>query len=299
MRKLFLGIFCISLVVSSCDDGDIITLELDFDKSLELCGDENTENYVVFDTKEDPFESLTFLFQSNNTNAKIFNPDTTPYMTSLSINGTSRRFNYRVYNGDPSGLICEDIPDSNVSITEDYESTSGTVEIIATYIDDDNDTIPTELEDANTDGDNDPETNPTDSDGDTIPDYKDADDDNDNVLTKDENPDPDGDGDLSDAQDTDSDGTPDYLDSDDDNDGTITRYEDANSNGNLFDDFEVGAIVPRFLDDSVSDVFVNDNLNANTFIRTVTTDFTAMNINIEILSADALFLGTYINSITF
>ena len=50
-----------------------------------------------------------------------------------------------------------------------------------TDIDDDNDGILDSVEDENTDGDNDPSTNPTDSDGDSIPDYLDLDSDNDGI----------------------------------------------------------------------------------------------------------------------
>lgn len=281
----------------ACDDGDVITLELDFDGELELCGDEDSENYVVFDTKTNPNESLTLLFRSNNANDDIFDPPETPFETILTINGGNTRFNYRVYNGNPLGLICEEIPDATVSIIEDYESQSGTVTVTSTFTDDDNDGIPTALEDANTDGDDDPETNPTDFDGDGIPDYRDADDDNDNVPTATENPDPDGDEDLSDAQDTDGDGTPDYLDIDDDGDGTITRYEDANMNENLLDDFEVGSTLPRYLDPLLSDEFVNDVFITNTFTRTVVASFILSNINIEVLSADFIDLGTYTRTI--
>ena len=107
MKKLFCLLLSIGFFLLSCDDGDIITLQLDFDKVLSLCGDENSDNYVIFDTKEDPFESLTFLFDSNSNSDNIFNPPQTPYEASFTINGTSNRFNYRIYDGDPSGLILQ------------------------------------------------------------------------------------------------------------------------------------------------------------------------------------------------
>ncbi|MCP4960325.1 MAG: hypothetical protein GY925_13785, partial [Actinomycetia bacterium] len=68
-------------------------------------------------------------------------------------------------------------------------------------------------EDANTDLDNDPATNPgPDTDGDTTPNYLDSDDDGDGTLTSAENADPNADGDPRDALDSDWDGQPDYLD---------------------------------------------------------------------------------------
>ena len=68
-------------------------------------------------------------------------------------------------------------------------------------------------EDANTDLDANPATNPgPDTDGDTFPNYLDADDDGDSLATSAENADPNGDGDPRDAVDSDRDGQPDYLD---------------------------------------------------------------------------------------
>lgn len=274
----------------SCDDGDIIDINLGFDQQLQRCGDTDSANYVVYDIIDDgPFESLTLLIPSNNNTNTIFNPNTTPFEGTLTINGTSIRFNYRTYDGNPSGLICEEIPVSDVNIIEDYEAGSGTVFYSSVFADDDNDDVPSALEDLNGNGD----LEDDDSDGDGIPNYKDNDDDNDNVPTKFENPDPDGDGDISDAQNTDGTDLPDYLDEDDDNDGVITRYEDENLDEDLFNDFGEGATLPRFLDPASSDTFVNDVFNENDFVRTVTVTFTLQNIDIEILSADILEFGTF------
>ncbi len=293
MRQSLFALLSLCLILNSCNDGDIITVELQFDQELSLCGDENSENYVIYDTKADPNESLTLLFPGSSTNDLIFNPVNNPHTGSFNINGSSVRFNYRTYDGDPSGLICEEIPSSNVNIIDDYESTSGTVTYISTFVDDDNDDIPTLLEDLNGNGD----LEDDDTDGDGIPNYKDADDDGDNVLTKAENPDPNGDELLDDAQDTDNDGTPDYLDTDDDDDGVITRYEDENLNGNLFDDLAPGSIIARFLDNTAIDTFVNDAVNSNTFTRTVTVEFIIENTDLGILNTDLIELGTYTKTI--
>lgn len=295
MRKFFYVIFSLALLLISCNDGDVISVELDFDKTLNLCGDENSSNYVIYDIKTDPFESLILLFPTSSTNNLIFNPATTPHTGSFNVNGSSIRFNYRTYDGDPVGLICEEIPDSNVNIIEDYEAMSGTVSYTSTFVDDDNDGIPSALEDINGNGN----LEDDDTDGDGIPNYKDDDDDGDNVKTKDENPDPNSDGNLDDAQDTDGDGIPDYLDVDDDGDGVITRYEDGNLNGNLFDDFLPGAIIPRYLDNTATDTFVNDTINLNSFKRTVTTSFIITNTDLGIINTDLIELGIYTRTLIF
>ena len=281
MRNYFLVLIFSCFVFVSCNDGDVISVELDFDKTLTRCGDTTTSNYILYDTKNDPFESLTLLLPNNAQADSIFGPGISGKIETLLINGNSVRFNYRTYSADSNNYICQDIPDASVSVTNNYEASSGNVIFTTTFEDDDNDGVPNALE---FDGD---------TDGDTIPDYKDYDDDGDNVPTINEKPDPNGDGDLSDMQDTDGDLIPDYLDMDDDNDGTLTKFEDENNNGNLFDDLATGAAVARFLDITVDDSFESSVTNPNEFSRNFSVNVTLENIDISILSTDSFFLGTY------
>jgi hypothetical protein len=280
-------IFILSVFTFSCNDGDVISVQLDFDKNLTLCGDESSQNYILFDTKNSPFESLTLLFSNNSQAQSIFNTENSGDIRTININGSSVKFNYRTYNADPNTYICQDIPDANVSVINNYEALSGYAVFTTTFLDDDNDGVPTALE---FDGD-------TDNDG--IPNYKDNDDDGDNVPTINEKPDPNGDGDLADMQDTDGDLIPDYLDNDDDGDGTLTKFEDENNNGNLFDDLATGASVARFLDNTVMTVFESDFSNLNEFSRDFTVNVTLENIDISILSTDSFFLGFYEYSVDY
>ena len=298
MRKSLFILLSLSLFLLSCNDGDVIIFELAFDQELSKCGNENNDNYVIYDTNDDPFESLTLLFPTSTANNLIFNPVNNPHEGSFNINGTSVRFNYRTYDGSPSELICEEIPSSEVSILEDQEASSGLVNYVSTFIDDDNDNVPTANENPDPNGDGNFE-DAQDTDGDSIPDYLDKDDDGDNVPTISENPDPNNDNNLDDAQDTDGDTIPDYLDEDDDGDGVITRYEDENLNENLFDDLAPAAIVARFLDNTATDIFVNDVFNSNSYTRTVTTIFTIVNTDLGILNTDEIILGTFIDTIEY
>jgi len=280
-------IFILSVFTFSCNDGDVISVQLDFDKNLTLCGDESSQNYILFDTKNSPFESLTLLFSNNSQAQSIFNTENSGDIRTINIDGSSVKFNYRTYNADPNTYICQDIPDANVSVINNYEALSGYAVFTTTFLDDDNDGVPTALE---FDGD-------TDNDG--IPNYKDNDDDGDNVPTINEKPDPNGDGDLADMQDTDGDLIPDYLDNDDDGDGTLTKFEDENNNGNLFDDLATGASVARFLDNTVMTVFESDFSNLNEFSRDFTVNVTLEDIDISILSTDSFFLGFYEYSVDY
>ena len=103
-------------------------------------------------------------------------------------------------------------------LINEYDATAGSeegwlVRFIFVNEDSDGDGLWDFEEDANTDLDANPATNPgPDTDGDTFPNYLDADDDGDSVATSAENADPNGDGDPRDAVDSDRDGQPDYLD---------------------------------------------------------------------------------------
>ena len=285
MRFLLVFFFSCGVFIG-CDDGDVISVELDFDKNLNLCGDDTTSNYILYDTKISPFESLTLLFPNNAQAASIFAPENSETLETLSINSNTVRFNYRTYSGDPNNYICQDIPDAAVAVNQNYEALSGNVVFTTTFEDDDNDGVPNALEFAG------------DTDGDGILDYKDYDDDGDNVPTKDEKPDPNGDGDLSDTQDTDGDSIPNYLDMDDDNDGTLTKFEDENTNGNLFDDLATGASVARFLDITVNDAY-GSVVKPNKFSRTFRINVSLENIDLSILATDSFFLGTYEYSVDY
>jgi hypothetical protein len=313
MRKL-LYIFSLSLLVTTCNDGDILDVELDFDKVLTLCGDESSNdgeefinNFLLYDTKLDPSESLTLLFPVTPANKLIFYPVENDIEKTLGIDNSNYRFIYRTYSGDPDDYICQDIPDANVVVTNDYPAANGaTVNFMTTFIDDDNDGIPTALENPDPNGDGDYD-DAQDTDGDGLADYIDKDDDNDNVLTANENPDPNDDGDLSDAQNTDlnftgGDTIPDYLDTDDDGDGIITRYEDEDGNLSLTNDFdEASIIVPniaRYLDPNTTEEFIVDEFIFTTYKRTISVDVKLFLVDITILSTDQVDFGIYTRTIT-
>lgn len=229
MRFVVLCLFlCVSLY--SCDDGDIITVDLDFGETFEACGD-----LVFYKTKTDPNESLSLQITSTNpslalsdfTAVTLENNIATLVNTEIehSINGTSNTFNFRTYNTEPVDFFCEDVPPSTIQITSDQESTTGNALFSIMLIEDDLDGILAENEDLNNNGD----LTDDDTDMDGIPNYLDADDDGDNVLTINEIDTENADGDnnpLTNPLNTDGEDLPDYLDTDDDNDGVLTRDEE-------------------------------------------------------------------------
>ncbi|WP_223552265.1 hypothetical protein [Aestuariivivens sp. NBU2969] len=290
MRKAFIILTIVSLFFqSSCDDGDIITVEFDFNDTFAL---ESCNDLVFYKTKNDPSESLSFVVKDINFE-DLFALQAGEILEKTSNSNT---FNYRTYTNStlPSGLFCSPIPPSEVKIKEDYESNNNEAVFTTTLIEDDNDGIPAEFEDINTDGnlDND------DTDGDGIPNYLDDDDDGDNVPTKNETPNyTQADG-LSNAQDTDGDNKPDYLDDDDDGDGVLTRDEESvDQNENPRDDVRDPDVGADYLNKDVSESVPAVAYREHTIYQTYTITLLIKSVNLEVITQNFDF-GTLQDSST-
>jgi hypothetical protein len=277
MRKsifIFLSLFFVGIF--SCDDGDIITVELDFGETFDACGE---TDLVFYKTKEDPSESLSVLIP-NYSIAEILEVGDDNTFTDTK----SATFYYRTYSDIslPSNLFCSSIP-PKTDITLDEESAC-TALITTVLTEDDNDGVPFALE---FDGD---------TDGDGLPDYIDLDDDGDNILTANENPDPNGDGDLSDAQDTDGDGKPDYLDDDDDEDGVLTRDEENQSQDrNPANDITNSDIGADYLNPAVATTVPAAAFREHTILQTYAVTLKLTGISLPFLSLETLDFGSLEN----
>jgi len=188
------------------------------------------------------------------------------------------------------------VQNSEVQITNNDESTSGSALLRTVLVEDDNDGIPAEL-------DIDPDAiTVNDTDGDGLLNFIDADDDGDNVLTEDENPDPNGDGDLSDAQDTDNDGVPDYLDNDDDGDGVLTINEekdlqDSNPRNDTTTDAVTLEVTPDYLNAAETTEIAATAYRKHTIIQTYNVTLTLFDFDLELISIDEFFFGNLENSV--
>ena len=133
MQKL-VYLLSLFLLFSACNDGDVIDVELDFDKELAICN-LSPETYFLYDTKKDPSESLSLIFPKNTASQEIFNPTTNNFQATFDINGTNVKFNYRTYDGKPEDVICNLLPYPNTRILEDYAASSGKVTTLTTFVD--------------------------------------------------------------------------------------------------------------------------------------------------------------------
>ncbi|MGC1473309.1 MAG: hypothetical protein WA775_12010 [Psychroserpens sp.] len=227
MRSILFICF-VGLMVLSCDDGDIFEVDLDFDEdTFEFCGD-----LVLYKIKDTPPETLSIKLSGTELDDFLEVDEENMYQEEFLFSSSNNSFNYRTYSDIPVVLVdfCNDVPSSSNEILTDAEDNSGTVTITTILVEDDGDGIPAadedingdgdlenddtdmdgipnyldpdddgdnvltinEIDDDNLDGDNDPLTNPLNSDAnstmnpDNIPDYLDIDDDGDGVNTRDE-----------------------------------------------------------------------------------------------------------------
>ncbi|MBU2940331.1 hypothetical protein KO494_12365 [Lacinutrix sp. C3R15] len=290
MKKLLFVILSVFMLFS-CNDGDIITEELDFEDTFSACGE-----LVFYKIKEDPAESISLQITSvtKSLDSLIATDENGElYLTEeeYTINGTSNFFNYRRYDTTPTDFFCDDVPSSDITITHDEESTTGTATVYISLTEDDDDGIDAELEDINGNGD----LTDDDTDGDGLPNYLDEDDDGDNVLTRLEidTDDEDGDDDpTTNYLDTDGDGIPNYLDTDDDGDGVLTINEDANEDLDPSNDFTNPEIADYLNfsidDDSITTTAYRDHDIQQTFEVTLE----IINLELPSITYDYLDFGT-------
>ncbi|WP_298538545.1 hypothetical protein [uncultured Aquimarina sp.] len=275
MKKLLYIFIFLGLI--SCDDGDIIVTSFEFDDvDLQLCEGAKPDEFVFFKINTSVNESISYNFIDATYSATTI----TENPIIINLDNLDNGLIYRKFNtAITSDYYCNNIPDSNIIVTEELLSVNGEATITNLIVsEDDNDGVESTLEspnnidpEADPDGDRVPNylddamddsaignTNQTmenplgieegyDTDGDQIPDFKDQDDDNDNVLTSVElpNSDPNDDSFL----DTDGDDIPNYIDPDDDGDNIPTIDEDINGNGNPRDDDTDDDGIADFLDD--------------------------------------------------
>lgn len=303
MRKI-LALLSMFIFLTSCDDGDVILVELDFDDTFQACGE-----LVFYNLRENPAESISLQISSPawtlNDIFEVEPSETNPLLVELvnpeiegTIDGSNNLFNYRSYNSLIENLFCNDVPPSNLAITQDLSSSDGIFKISTTYMEDDNDGIPAEMEDINGNGD----LYDDDTDGDGLPNFLDPDDDGDNVLTSTELIDYDNDDDdddpLTDPQDTDGDGIPNYLDPDDDGDGILTiDEENVNQDQNPSNDY-TNPNIADYLNPDVANEVPATAYRVHTITQTFEVSLVVENISFPTLNQDTFNFGTLQNSNT-
>lgn len=272
MKKLIL-IFLLCAVLG-CDDGDIITTEIDFDDiPLNVCdiiSNGTTSSYVFYKLDSDAGEGLVLTL---TTAENLLVPENTYGPFALS---TTNVFEYRIFNGTPAtDYFCSTIPPSSPTVRDVYSATDGEIFIQnIIFSQDDDDGIPASIE-----GGDDVQ-----SDADGIPDYLDIDDDGDNVPTSQEGVViVDGVIDLVNSLDTDNDGILNYLDPDDDGDGIPTKQEDVNRDLMPANDINPNEALPNYL---LSNIAIPANPVITRSIENTIIQVNSLNVFINNLTID-------------
>lgn len=242
MKKILFLV--LALLIFSCNDGDFIIEELSFD-STEI--DNACGQLTLYKISDSGTEAL-ILELTGNDGSFLSDIENQVDTTNFTINNTSVKVLYRIFDNEVSAdYFCQNIPPTAPLVTEEWFAPSGTIQVVTTLLEDDEDQIPHTDEGAVVlDNGTIDKANSQNTDGDAYPDYLDLDDDGDNVPTSEEIDIVDN---LPVYRDTDGDGIPNHLDPDDDNDGVLTIDEDLNGDGNPANDTTVidGVAVPNYL----------------------------------------------------
>ncbi len=257
MRKL-LSLSFAALLLFSCNDGDIIVTDFNFDDpQLSWCGDNQSQ--VLYKINNSGVnEAIAFRFDLTTANPQFFLPE--EGQITIPLNATTNQVVYRVFDGEVDrNYFCNEIPPVSPQVVREFKSTTGGEVLITSTIanatDHDGDGVPSSSEGM---------ASGLDTDGDGIPDYLDIDDDGDNILTRVERA-VEAENSVNTYPDSDNDGIPDYLDPDDDNDGVPTRNEDWNLNLNPADDQTDG--LPHYLNPEITDSFEIEGVRENRISR--------------------------------
>lgn len=130
MKKL-LALFAFAAILSGCDDGDLIFEDIDFDTvNAARC-----ENKIY---KVNGAEALILKLGNSEADGVFVNafptePTIEGTPTIIAIDNATNKVVYRLYDGEVSSTsICGAIPSAFPSILEEWEATSGNIQIVTT-----------------------------------------------------------------------------------------------------------------------------------------------------------------------
>ncbi|MBT3588792.1 MAG: hypothetical protein HN507_09100 [Flavobacteriaceae bacterium] len=247
MRKLFFISIFLSLF-SSCNDGDIIVTDFNFEVSnLNNCGGPGA--YVFYNINNSLFaESISLFLETSD--ILFLESGTVEYV----LNGSTYAVNYRKYDNDiTDDYFCSNIPPTTPNVTIEFLGASG-IAVLTTIVTKNDE-----------DGIEEDSTSNLDTDNDGLLNYFDNDDDGDNVPTLNELGSEFLIGNVEFPLDTDNDGIYDYLDIDDDGDTILTRYEDANADLDPTNDFTDTNSDPDYLIATIAQSTIIDQYRIHSF----------------------------------
>ena len=277
MRKLFFISILLSLF-SSCNDGDIIITDFNFEASnLNNCGGPGA--YVFYNINNSLFaESISLVLETSD--ILFLESGTVEYV----LNGMTYAVNYRKYDNDiTDDYFCSNIPPTTPSVTIEFLGASG-IAVLTTIVTKNDE-----------DGIEEDSTSNLDTDNDGLLNYYDNDDDGDNIPTLNELGSEFLTGNDEFPLDTDKDGIYDYLDIDDDNDTILTRYEDANADLDPTNDFrgtngDPDYLIASIINSTIVDQYITHSYQLTSDIELLINNLVLVNGSEEIIK-ETMILG--------
>ena len=277
MRKLFFISILLSLF-SSCNDGDIIVTDFNFEASnLNYCGGPGA--YIFYNINNSLFaESISLVLETSD--ILFLESGTVEYV----LNGMTYAVNYRKYDNDiTDDYFCSNIPPTTPSVTIEFLGASG-IAVLTTIVTKNDE-----------DGIEEDSTSNLDTDNDGLLNYYDNDDDGDNIPTLNELGSEFLTGNDEFPLDTDNDGIYDYLDIDDDNDTILTRYEDANADLDPTNDFrgtngEPDYLIASIINSTIVDQYITHSYQLTSDIELLINNLVLVNGSEEIIK-ETMILG--------
>ena len=274
MKKLLI-LFAISSLCLSCNDGDIIVTDFNFEETnLDNCG--GPGGYTFFNVNN---SSAAESISLNLSTSEILFLESS--IEEFQLNNSTNTVNYRKYSGDvTSDYFCSNIPPLSPEVSLEFLGESGTAELttVVTKIDDDG---------------KDEDITSLDTDNDGLLNYYDEDDDGDNVLTIIELGIEFVLGNTETPLDSDEDGIYDYLDDDDDNDGVLTRYEDANGDLDPTNDETELDEGPDYLNSNISNANPIDQYRLHSY--SFVSDISLLLLDLVLINSDEEIIQETLN----
>lgn len=129
--KRFFAFLLLTVLFSSCDDGDLSQVSFEFNETPAVaCA--NTTGFFIYKT-QDKRALIIQLPEDNFANQVTADSNNGPQ--TLEINGSNIRLIYREYSSTiTSSTICSSIPAADPVVLEEYEATEGKITITTTAI---------------------------------------------------------------------------------------------------------------------------------------------------------------------
>lgn len=121
------------LLITSCSEGDVIDISIDFDGQLQNCSNANDKTFVFYKIDDEINRSLSGGFNSRTFNIapQSANDISTTEPIEITLNTSSNQVIYREFDTEiiSEEYFCSSIPPSTVNVVKELVSSSGIIEI--------------------------------------------------------------------------------------------------------------------------------------------------------------------------